>query len=69
MADHYNAFIVILEGDIRDENAEPLINAIKQLRGVLEVQPHVGDMSDAIATARVKSEMLIKWREALEGKL
>lgn len=67
MADHYNAFIVILEGDIRDENAEPLINAIKQLRGVLEVKPHVVDSSDIIANVRVKSELMKKWWDILDG--
>lgn len=65
MSDHINAFIVVLDHDIRDENAELLINAIKQLRGVLEVQPHVADSTDVIATMRVKSELMKKWYDIL----
>ncbi len=53
MTDRLNALIVILEHDIREDDAEPIINAIQQLRGVLQVEPHVADsIGDAAAEAR-----------------
>ncbi len=61
MTDRLNALIVILEHDIREDDAEPIINAIQQLRGVLQVEPHVADsIGDAAAEARVRSELTKK---------
>lgn len=63
MTDRYNAFIVILDRDIREDDAEATINAIKQIKGVLKVRPHVANFSDSIATARVKMELTEKlWK-------
>jgi hypothetical protein len=68
MADRYNAFIVILEGDIRDENAQRTIEAIKHIKGVLDVKPHVASFEDSIAHARVRQELITKiWKVVEEG--
>lgn len=56
MTDRYNAFTVVLEHDIRDDDAEALINAIKQLRGVRNVTPHIADINAQIAEERVRAE-------------
>lgn len=60
MTDRLNAFIVILTDDIREDDAEATINAIKQIRGVLDVQPHVSTFSDEIAESRVRHELGVK---------
>ena len=40
MSDHINAFVVILEEDIiSDGKANATIDAIKQIKGVIEVTP------------------------------
>jgi len=39
MADRYYAFTVALERDMRDDEAQSLMTAISQLRGVLRVEP------------------------------
>lgn len=53
MTDHYSGFLVILEKDIRDDDAQPIIDAIKQLRGVLRVEPQTSDpMLEAIGADR-----------------
>lgn len=63
MTDRINAFIVILNHDIREDDAEDTITALKQIKGVLSVQPHVADFSDAIAQDRVRMELTEKlWR-------
>jgi hypothetical protein len=66
MTDRYNAFIVILEKDIRDDDAEDTITALKQIKGVLKVVPNVADADEAIARARVKQEIVEKIWQALK---
>jgi hypothetical protein len=66
MTDRYNAFIVILERDIREDDAEDTITAIKQIRGVLKVVPNNADPTEAIARARAKQEIAEKIWEALK---
>jgi uncharacterized coiled-coil protein SlyX len=67
MTDRYNALIVVLENDIRDDDAESVIAAIAQLRGVLSVQGHVVDGIDQlVAEQRVRLELQQKLREALK---
>ena len=46
MTDRYSSLTVVLERDIRDDDAEPLIAAIRQLRGVLRVVPKVADAGE-----------------------
>ena len=57
MSDRYNYLTVVLERDLKDEEAEPLIAAIKQLRGVLSVAPNVTDATALLAEERVRSEL------------
>jgi len=58
MTDRHNAFIVILERDIRDDDAQGTINAIKQIKGVLDVQPSNADNFDvAIASTRARTRL------------
>jgi predicted proteasome-type protease len=60
MTDRYNALTVVLDRDIREDDAELLINAIRMLRGVLAVDPHVSNVQDHVAAARVKRELTEK---------
>jgi hypothetical protein len=63
MSDRYNFLTVILEKDIKDEDAEPLIQAIKCLRGVLNVTPNVSDPTALLAEQRAKAELSAKlWK-------
>lgn len=61
MTDRYNALTVVLERDIRDDDAAPIILAIQQVKGVLEVTGHVADMDSHLAEVRA--------RRALQNKL
>lgn len=56
MAERFNGFLVVLEEDIREDDAQSLMNAIRHLRGVLSVAGNVASVSDHIATARAKAE-------------
>lgn len=57
MTDRYNTLTVALERDIRDDDAEALIAAIKQLRGVLSVAGNVADPTAWMAEERAQREI------------
>lgn len=57
MTDRYNALIVVLEQDTRSDDAEATIAAIRQIKGVLSVEPNVADSTDHIAQMRVRTEI------------
>lgn len=60
MTTRYNALVVVLEQDIRDDDAEYTINAIKQIKNVLDVKPNEGSMQDLIAYSRMKHRVYQK---------
>ena len=67
MTDYYDSFLVILKLDLRDDEAEATINAIRQIKGVLDVQPHIADtLTRSIAEQRVKADLRRKIAEALK---
>jgi hypothetical protein len=60
MTDRYNALTVALSRDIRDDDAEVIINAIKMIRGVEDVTGNVVDMDSYVAESRIKTEVIRK---------
>jgi hypothetical protein len=60
MTDRYNALTVALDRDIRDDDAESIINAIKQLKGVVDVTGNVVDTDYYVAKTRITSEVAQK---------
>lgn len=57
MTDRIHSLTVVLEKDMRDDDAQALINAITQLRGVLSVSGNISDLSDHIAQVRARREL------------
>jgi hypothetical protein len=57
MTDRIHALTVVLEHDMRDDDVEGLIQAIRWLRGVLSVDLHVTDISDHTARERARTEL------------
>jgi len=49
MTDRYHSLTVILERDIRSDDAELLIDAIKCLRGILDIQTHASNVKTEMA--------------------
>lgn len=68
MTDRFNALVVVLEDDIREDDAEKIIDAVKCLRGVLSVNGNVSDISSHTAEMRVKQELGKKLWDVLYGK-
>ena len=43
MTDRYIAFTVVLDREVREDDAEPILKAIAMIKGVREVVPLVAD--------------------------
>lgn len=67
MTDRVNAFVVVLEDDFRDDDAERISQAIRALRGVVSVQPHLADISDLVASQRIRHEIWEKIHVVIFG--
>lgn len=61
MADRIHCLTVALDKDIREDDIPPLINAVRQLRGVAGVTALVVDSTDFAARCRVD----LQWRHKL----
>lgn len=68
MTDRWKGFTVLLEKDIRDDDGQCLLEAIKCLRGVLKVTPRIADFDDWEARERVKAELTQEMWEVLHPK-
>jgi len=60
MTDRYNALIVVLEKDTRDDDAEKIIEIIKSLKGVSDVTGNVVDHDSYVAQIRVTQKVVDK---------
>lgn len=52
MTDRIHSLTVVLDHDIRDDDIEPIVSAIRQIRCVADVQPHVSDIAAHMAEER-----------------
>lgn len=57
MTDRYHSLTVALDKDTRDDDAEALIAAIKQLRGVAGVEGNVVDTADFVHAVRTNNQL------------
>lgn len=57
MTDRFKGCWVAFEKDIRTDDVEPLIEAIRQLRGVLAVETSVADSGDWMNRERIRREL------------
>ncbi len=66
MTDRFHSLTVILENITREDDAESIISAIKQIRGVIGVGGNVADMDTYSAYERARWELKKKLFDALE---
>lgn len=59
MTDTYAGYIVTLEEDLRSDDAQATLAALRQIKGVLDVSPVVQDVSGLIAESRAKHELFM----------
>jgi hypothetical protein len=65
MTDRFNSFIVVLDRDLREDDAAATIAALEQIKGVIKVTPNVVDMESIVAESRVRNELGRKLWEIL----
>lgn len=69
MTDRIKGFVVTLESDIREDDAESIKNAIRALRGVIGVEGSVVGMDDLMNRTRIRLELAGKlWKVLEENK-
>lgn len=57
MTDRVKGFVVTLEKDIRIDDVESLMQAIRHMRGIANVEPSISNPDDSINQSRIKSEL------------
>lgn len=69
MTDRINSFLVVLDHDIRDDDIEPILNALRMVRHVLSVEPHVASFEDHVAESRARHELGMKALNAVRDAI
>ena len=69
MTDRYNYLTVALSKDLRDDDAEMLINAISMIKGVVSVKGNVVDSGCYLEKSRVRDELLHKIIKLFDGDI
>lgn len=57
MTDRYAGFLVTLTDDVREDDAEAILTALRMVRGVATVEPVGANVDLQLATTRAKSEL------------
>lgn len=60
MTDMINALTVVLAEDVRDDDCERLCQAIRCMRGVLNVNKNVTDITARVAQDRARHELTMR---------
>lgn len=68
MTERIQAFVVVLDHDIRDDDAQKTRDALAQIKGVAVVSPDVVDLSDHVARERIRLELSEKLWAVLHPK-
>ena len=66
MTDRLKGITVVFEHDIRDDDAERILEAIRCLRGVLKVEPTLSTPADWHIETRIKHDLRMKLFEVVK---
>lgn len=69
MTDRHAAYIVTLESDVHADDAEAVINALRMVRGVADVEPVPANVDQHIAATRARTELEERIYRALGAAL
>lgn len=67
MTDRIRALTVVLKADMREDDVEPLRQAIALFGGVLRVDSHVSDVDSHVADMRARLYYQVKLLELLSN--
>jgi hypothetical protein len=65
MTDRHSGYLVTLDKDIREDDADHTLNALRMVRGVISVEPVVSNIEVHIAEDRARRDLLSKIYEFL----
>ena len=57
MTDRFKGCVVTFDRDIREDDVEPLLTALRMLKGVVSVETSVVDPEDHMNRSRIRREM------------
>jgi len=60
MTDRVKGFTVTLKEDIRIDDVEPILNAVRMIQGVVHVEPSITTSEDHMNRQVIKSQLLTK---------
>jgi len=66
MSESIKGFVVTLDHDMHEEDAEAVANAIRMIKHVISAKPLEVDLVDDMARDRVKREIVAKLWEVLK---
>lgn len=55
MTDRYKGFLITLDKDVRVDDAEYVLNAIRMIKGVHSIRPYVKGLEDDMSAHRARS--------------
>jgi hypothetical protein len=67
VTDRIRHLTITLDADTRDDDLEPIVSAIRHIRGVAIVEPHVVQGEEHRARQAVRADLELKLHEAIEG--
>jgi len=68
MTDRIHGIVVTLDKDIRIDDAQPTIDAIKQIKGVIDARPVATSAEDHLNRMRVRTELAARLWEVIHGE-
>lgn len=68
MTNRIHALTVVLEENVREDDAQEIINAIGMIRRVLEVKAHVTDVAQYTSDVRARHELGMKLADVIWPK-
>jgi hypothetical protein len=57
VTDRIKGFVVTLEKDLREDDAEATLTALRQIKGVLAVEPQLANIEDQLNRTRIRYEL------------
>lgn len=66
MTDRHAGYVVTLADDLRKDDSEAVLNALRQIRGVVAVEPVTATLELHVARARAQSDIKSRLFEALK---
>ena len=58
MTDRHSGYVVILDGEMREDDAQATIAALRQIKGVVDVKPVVRGINDFVAAVQERHRIM-----------